>query len=60
MPNVGLSIVEAVANGASAFRAPSMRNIGLLGQFVRGAGFTPVKITSEEEFNRIFGGQNSA
>lgn len=52
--------MEAVANGASAFRGPSMRNIGLLGQFVRGAGFKPTRVTSEEEFNRIFGGQNSA
>lgn len=52
--------MEGVANGASAFREPSKRNIGLLGQFVRGAGFTPVKITSEKEFNDIFGGQNSA
>lgn len=60
MPNVGLSIVEGVANGASPFRAPSKRNIGLLGQFVRGGGFKPARVTSEEEFNRIFGGQNSA
>lgn len=60
MPNVGLSIVEAVAQGAIGFREPSKRNIGLLGQFVRGAGFSPVKVTSEEEFRNIFGGQNSA
>lgn len=60
MADVGLTIVEGVAAGASAFREPSKRNIGLLGQFVRGAGFFPVKINSMEDFNIIFGGQSAS
>lgn len=60
MTDVGLTIVEGVASGASAFREPSKRNIGLLGQFVRGASFTPTKITNMEDFNTIFGGQSNA
>lgn len=60
MNNVGLSITEGVANGASALKSPSKRNIGLLGQFSRGVALTPTKITSLEEFNVIFGGQNSS
>ena len=48
MPNVGLTIVEDVANGASSYKDPSKRNIGLLGQFVRGAKLTPMKINSLE------------
>ena len=58
--DVGLTIVEGVANGASPFKEPSKRNIGLLGQFVRGAELTPTKITSLEDFNVIFGGQSSS
>lgn len=57
MADVGLTIVEGVANGASAYREPSKRNIGLLGQFVRGAAFTPTKTTNLEDFNTLFGGQ---
>lgn len=60
MADVGLTIVEGVATGAAAYREPSKRNIGLLGQFVRGAGFAPVKITNMEDFNVIFGGQSSS
>lgn len=60
MADVGLSIVEGVASGASAYREPSKRNIGLLGQFVRGAAFSPVKITNMEDFNNIFGGQSAS
>lgn len=60
MANVGLTIEEGVANGASAFKEPSKRNIGLLGQFVRGASFVPTKITNLEDFNIIFGGQSSS
>lgn len=59
MANVGLSIVEGVANGASAYKMPSKRNIGLLGQFIRGAALTPQKVTSLEDFNVMFGGQSS-
>lgn len=60
MADVGLTIVEGVAAGASAYKEPSKRNIGLLGQFVRGAGFSPVKITNMEDFNTIFGGQSAS
>lgn len=60
MTDVGLSIVEDVANGASAQKDPSKRNIGLLGQFIRGAAFTPIRITSMEDFNVIFGGQSAS
>lgn len=60
MADVGLSIVEGVANGASAQKDPSKRNIGLLGQFIRGAAFTPTKITTREDFNTIFGGQSAS
>lgn len=60
MTDVGLTIVEGVANGQIAYREPSKRNIGLLGQFVRGAGFSPTKITSMEDFNVIFGGQSAS
>lgn len=60
MADVGLTIVEGVASGASAYKEPSKRNIGLLGQFIRGAGFSPVKITNMEDFNTIFGGQSAS
>lgn len=60
MPNVGLTIVEGVANGASAYKDPSKRNIGILGQFIRGAKLTPTRITSLEDFNVIFGGQSNS
>ena len=60
MTNVGLTIVEGVSNGASSYREPSKRNIGLLGQFIRGAAFQPTKITSLEEFNNIFGGPSAS
>lgn len=60
MADVGLTIVEGVAYGATAYKEPSKRNIGLLGQFVRGARFSPIKITNMEDFNTIFGGQSSS
>lgn len=59
MADVGLTIVEGIANGATAFKEPSKRNIGLLGQFVRGAKFSPIRINNLEEFNSIFGGQSN-
>lgn len=60
MSNVGLTIAESVANGAAAYKEPSKRNIGLLGQFIRGASFHPTKISSLEDFNVIFGGQSAS
>lgn len=60
MADVGLTIVEGVASGAAPYREPSKRNVGLLGQFIRGASFSPTKIGSMEEFNAIFGGQSSS
>lgn len=58
--DVGLKVVEAVATGARSLQDPAKRNIGLLGQFLRGASFRPTKIESMEEFNTIFGGQSTA
>lgn len=58
--DVGLKVVEAVAKGARSLQDPAKRNIGLLGQFLRGASFRPAKIESMEEFNTIFGGQSTA
>lgn len=60
MTDVGLSIIEGVANGGAAYRDPAKRNIGLLGQFIRGVALTPIKVTSMEEFNNAFGGQSSS
>ena len=60
MANVGLTITEGVNNGVSPFRDASKRNIGLAGQFNRGGAFKATKITSMEDFNVIFGGQNDA
>lgn len=60
MNNVGLTIVEGVANGASAYKDPSKRNIGLLGQFIRGASLKPQLVQSMEAFNNIFGGQSAS
>lgn len=60
MADVGLSILEGVANGGAAYRDPSKRNIGLLGQFIRGVALTPTKVTSMEDFNNAFGGQSSS
>lgn len=58
MNNVGLNVVEGVANGGATFKDPSKRNIGLLGQFGRGIPYQPALIRSMEEFNTIFGGLN--
>ncbi len=60
MADVGLTISEGIANGQTAYKEPSKRNIGLLGQFVRGASFSPQRITSMEDFNVIFGGQSAS
>lgn len=60
MNNVGLTIVEGVAKGASAYKDPSKRNIGLLGQFIRGASLKPQLVQSMEAFNDIFGGQSAS
>lgn len=60
MTDVGLTIVEGINNGASAYKSPSKRNIGLLGQFNRGAKFTPTRVTSMEDFNNMFGGQSTS
>lgn len=60
MNNVGLTITEGVARGATPYTGPSKRNIGLLGGFIRGAAFTPTKVTSMEDVNTIFGGLSSS
>lgn len=58
MSDIGLTIVEGVAIGSTPYRGPSKRNIGMLGQFTRGAAFSPQKVSSIEDLNVIFGGQN--
>lgn len=58
--NVGLTITEGVANGAAPYKEPAKRNIGLLGQFLRGAECKPTKIISLEDFNVMFGGQSAS
>lgn len=60
MADVGLKVLEGMDSGASLLRGASKRNIGLLGQFIRGAAFKPIKITSLEDFNVIFGGASSS
>lgn len=60
MADVGLTISEGVSRGATGYKEPSKRNIGLLGQFIRGASFTPIRINSMEDFNTIFGGQSAS
>lgn len=60
MNNVGLTITEGVANGATPYVGPSKRNIGLLGGFIRGAAFTPTKVTSMEDVNTMFGGLSAS
>lgn len=57
---VGAHATEGVASGTSSVGAVSKRNIGLLGSFIRGVPNTPVKITSLEEFNLVFGGQSAS
>lgn len=58
MSDIGLTIIEDVAKGAMAYKGPSKRNIGILGQFVRGNAFKPTKVSSLEDLNVIFGGQD--
>jgi hypothetical protein len=58
MNDIGLTIIEDVAKGATSYKGPSKRNIGILGQFVRGAAFQPNKVSSIEDLNVIFGGQD--
>ena len=60
MADVGLSIVEGLSRGASAYREPSKRNVGLLGQFIRGESLKPIKVSSLEDFGTFFGGQSNA
>lgn len=60
MTNIGLTITEGVANGATGYSEPAKRNIGLLGQFIRGASFVPNRVESMEDFNVMFGGQSSS
>lgn len=57
MSNVGLTVVEGVANGTAPFVDPSKRNIGLLMERERGVEGVPVKFVSQDEDSRIFGGE---
>lgn len=57
---VGSHVVEGVAAGTSTVGTVSKRNIGILGSFIRGVPATPIKVTSLENFNRVFGGQSAS
>jgi len=57
--NVGLEVVEGISNGLTAFTLPSKRNIGLIGERVRGADNYPIRISSLQEDSLKFGGFDS-
>lgn len=57
---VGSHVSEGVAKGTNSVGVASKRNIGLIGSFIRGVPNTPIKITSPEQFNTIFGGQSAS
>lgn len=57
--NVGFSVGEGVANGATAFTEPSKRNIGLAFERERGPENKLFRYTSLAEDRAIFGGFNA-
>ena len=57
---IGAHVTEGVASGTSSVGTVSKRNIGILGSFIRGVPTTPMKVSSLEEFNSIFGGQSAS
>jgi hypothetical protein len=57
--NVGFSVGEGVANGATAFTEPSKRNIGLAFERERGPENKLFRYTSQAEDRAIFGGLNA-
>lgn len=57
--DIGLSVVEGVANGLAPFTEPSKRNIGLLMERVRGVENVPFRITSLADDAARFGGLNA-
>lgn len=59
MNNVGLSVVEGVANGLTPFTEPSKRNIALLMERVRGVENTPFRIANLADDAARFGGFNA-
>jgi len=57
--NVGFSVNEGVANGATPFSEPSKRNIGIAFERERGPENKLFRITSLAEDRAIFGGFNA-
>lgn len=58
MENVGLSVYEGVSEGATAFRTPAKRNIGLILEAERGVPNIPQRLISQAAALRIFGNSN--
>lgn len=58
MENVGLSVYEGVSEGATAFRTPAKRNIGLIIEAERGVPNIPQRLISLASALRIFGSSN--
>lgn len=56
---VGFSVVEGVANGATPFTEPSKRNIGLAMERERGPENTLFRVTNLAEDRAVFGGLNA-
>lgn len=59
MEHVGLSVYEGVSEGATAFRTPAKRNIGLLIEAERGVENIPQRLISPANALRIFGAQTA-
>jgi len=57
--NVGFSVNEGVANGATPFSEPSKRNIGIAFERERGPENKLFRITSPAEDRAVFGGFNA-
>lgn len=58
MENVGLSVYEGVSVGATAFRTPAKRNIGLIIEAERGVPNIPQRLISLASALRVFGSSN--
>ena len=54
--NVGLQVIEGVANGNTALQLPSMRNVGFIGASVRGPVNVAIPFNSNAGWRSIFGG----
>lgn len=57
--DVGLKVVEGVANGLTPFQEPAKRNIGLIMERERGVPNTPIRVSSLSDDRLYFGGHTS-